>query len=109
MVGFPRTQIGKVSVSRMIIGTNWFLGYTHSTSGQSRAVERIVTNRDAIANIIEAFLIEDVDTIMASTTISIPGSVKNSSSSKPPALRRINARLFMVLILVKLNASLMKK
>ena len=68
MVGFPRTQIGKVSVSRMIIGTNWFLGYTHSTSGQSRAVERIVTNRDAIANIIEAFLIEDVDTIMCPHT-----------------------------------------
>ena len=68
MVGFPRTQIGKVSVSRMIIGTNWFLGYTHSTSGQSRAVQRIVTNRDAIANIIEAFLIEDVDTIMCPHT-----------------------------------------
>jgi hypothetical protein len=68
MVGFPRTKIGKVGVSRMIIGTNWFLGYTHSTSGQSRAVKRIVTNRDAIADIIEVFLNEGVDTIMCPHT-----------------------------------------
>ena len=68
MADFPRTQIGKVSVSRMIIGTNWFLGYTHSTSGQSRAVQRIVTNRHAIADIIEVFLKEGVDTIMCPHT-----------------------------------------
>jgi hypothetical protein len=52
----------------MIIGTNWFLGYTHSTSSQSRAVQRIVTNRDAIADIIEVFLNEGVDTIMCPHT-----------------------------------------
>jgi hypothetical protein len=68
MTEFPRTKIGKVSVSRMIIGTNWFLGYTHSTAGQSRAVQRIVTNRDAIADIIEVFLNEGVDTIMCPHT-----------------------------------------
>ncbi len=32
MTTFPRTEIGGISVSRMIIGTNWFLGYTHATT-----------------------------------------------------------------------------
>ncbi|MGQ9455249.1 MAG: hypothetical protein ACUVRS_10050 [Armatimonadota bacterium] len=28
---FPRTQVGGLSVPRMIIGTNWFFGYSHCT------------------------------------------------------------------------------
>lgn len=64
MSGFPRTTVGGLSVSRMIIGTNWFLGYTHCTSGKTRAVQRIVTNPKAIADIIEVFLRAGVDTIM---------------------------------------------
>jgi len=52
----------------MIIGTNWFLGYTHCTSGKSRSVQRIVTNPQAIADIIEVFLKGGVDTIMCPHT-----------------------------------------
>ncbi len=68
MATFPRTNVGGLSVSRMIIGTNWFLGYTHCTSGKSRSVERIVTNPQAIADIIEVFLKGGVDTIMCPHT-----------------------------------------
>ena len=28
---FPRTMVGGVSLSRMIIGTNWMLGWSHRT------------------------------------------------------------------------------
>lgn len=63
MNGFPRTEIGGVSVSRMIIGTNWFLGYTHCTKGKSRAMTRLVTNPKSIADIIEVFFRRGVDTI----------------------------------------------
>jgi hypothetical protein len=68
MSTFPRTEVGGLSVSRMIVGTNWFLGYTHSTPGQSRWVNRLVTNRKAIADIIEVFLKGGVDTIMCPHT-----------------------------------------
>lgn len=68
MSGFPRTMVGDVSVSRMIVGTNWFLGYTHCTAGKTRAVQRIVTNRTSIADIIEVFLKAGVDTIMCPHT-----------------------------------------
>ena len=34
MGGFPRTTVGGVSLSRMIIGTNWFLGFSHTTAAK---------------------------------------------------------------------------
>lgn len=68
MTSFPRTTVGGLSVSRMIVGTNWFLGYTHSTPGQSRWVNRLVTNPQSIADIIEVFLKNGVDTIMCPHT-----------------------------------------
>ncbi len=68
MSEFPRTNVGGVSVSRMIIGTNWFLGYTHCTWSKSRSVERIVTNSQSIADIIAVFLRAGVDTIMCPHT-----------------------------------------
>lgn len=68
MSGFPRTMVGDVSVSRMIVGTNWFLGYTHCTAGKTHAVQRLVTNPKSIADIIEVFLRAGVDTIMCPHT-----------------------------------------
>lgn len=68
MENFPRTLVGTVSTSRMIIGTNWFLGYTHCTSAKSTSVERMVTNVRAIADIIEVFFKAGVDTIMCPHT-----------------------------------------
>src|SRR5512140_108856 len=68
MSSFPRTMVGGLSTSRMIIGTNWFLGYTHCTSGKSRSVERLVTETNTIASIIEVFFRAGVDTIMCPHT-----------------------------------------
>lgn len=63
MSDFPRTQIGGLSVSRMIIGTNWFLGFSHT----SQAKDRLINDRmDArrIADVLEVYLRAGVDTIM---------------------------------------------
>jgi hypothetical protein len=68
MSSFPRTMVGGLSTSRMIIGTNWFLGYTHCTSSKSRSVERLVTETNTIASIIEVFFRAGVDTIMCPHT-----------------------------------------
>jgi len=64
MANFPRSSIGGLSVSRMIIGTNWFLGYCHDTKAKEEFITRHVTNRESIAAIIEVFLRAGVDTIM---------------------------------------------
>lgn len=79
MDAFPRTTVGGVSLSRMIIGTNWFLGYCHSTGGKSRFMQRIVTNRDSVADIITTFLDYGVDTIMCPhTQTCIPDAIEEA-------------------------------
>jgi hypothetical protein len=65
---FPRTEIGGVSVSRLVIGTNWFLGYAHCTRAKGRAVERLIMNTRSIADIVEVFFRAGVDTIMCPHT-----------------------------------------
>jgi hypothetical protein len=60
---FPRTMIGNVSVSRMLIGTNQFLGFSHTSAARDKHL-RDVMSPSRIADIIEVFLNEGIDTIM---------------------------------------------
>jgi hypothetical protein len=79
MEKFPRTTVGGLSTSRMIIGTNWFLGYTHCTAAKSTSVERIVTNVKSVADIIEVFFKAGVDTIMCPhTKTCIPDAIREA-------------------------------
>jgi len=64
MGAFPRTAVGGLSVSRMIIGTNWFLGFSHTSAAKDDYICKNVRDRKAIADIIEVFLRAGVDTIM---------------------------------------------
>jgi len=63
MGDFARTVVGGVSVSRMIIGTNWFLGCSHISDAKSRFITEYQT-RERIAGILEVFLQNGIDTIM---------------------------------------------
>jgi hypothetical protein len=67
MEEFPRTLVGGVSVSRMIIGTNWFLGYSHTSAAKDRFITSYQT-ADHIADIIEVFLKSGIDTLMGMAT-----------------------------------------
>ena len=62
---FPRTEVGGLSVSRMIIGTNWFLGFSHTTAAKDELIKETVrSDRKRMADIIEVFFRAGVDTIM---------------------------------------------
>jgi len=61
---FPRTTVGGVSLSRMLIGTNWILGYSHRTPSSDCLIKHRNGNADAIVPILETFLDAGVDTIM---------------------------------------------
>jgi hypothetical protein len=63
MAEFPRTVVGGVSLSRLLIGTNWFLGYSHCTAAKDEQI-RSAMNRAAIADVLEVYLRAGVDTIM---------------------------------------------
>lgn len=59
---FPRTRIENLSVSRLIVGTNWFLGYSHTSKAKDKfIVER--QQRAQLADILEVFFRAGVDTV----------------------------------------------
>ena len=64
MDNFPRTTVGGQSLSRMIVGTNWFLGYSHTTLAKDAYIKEHIAGRGRIADIIEVFFKAGVDTVM---------------------------------------------
>jgi len=64
---FPRTVVGGVSLSRLIIGTNWFFGYSHTSLAKDKFIRSYQT-RANIADVLEVFLRHGVDTVMAPPT-----------------------------------------
>jgi hypothetical protein len=63
MAVFPRSMVGGVSVSRMVVGTNWFLGYSHTSAAKDDFIVDFQT-RSRIADVLEVFLKSGVDTVM---------------------------------------------
>ncbi len=66
---FPRTTVGGLSVPRMVIGCNWFLGYSHNTLSKDHYIRDHVANRKSIADIIEVFLEYGIDAVLAMVDI----------------------------------------
>ncbi len=62
MSEFPRTTIEGLSVSRLLIGTNWFLGYSHTSQAQDRLIADTMDAK-RIADVLEVFFRAGVDTI----------------------------------------------
>ena len=63
MDSFPRTMIGGISLPRLLIGTNWFLGYSHTSKAKSQFI-RDFQDAGRIAEVIEAFVEADVDAVL---------------------------------------------
>lgn len=61
---FPRTTVGGVSLPRMIIGTNWFLGYSHCTAAKDQFIRDYNANRARITDIMEVFVKAGVDAVI---------------------------------------------
>jgi hypothetical protein len=60
---FPRTMISDISVSRMIIGTNWFLGFSHTSVAKDSFIKSYQDTKK-VADILETFLDHGIDTVM---------------------------------------------
>ena len=63
MTEFPRTMIEDVSVSRMVIGTNWFMGFSHTSHAKSTFIKDYM-DAGKVADILEVFLNAGVDTML---------------------------------------------
>jgi len=59
---FPRTTIENLSVSRLMAGTNWFLGFSHRSKAQDRDIQETM-DAVRIADVLTVFLRAGVDTL----------------------------------------------
>jgi hypothetical protein len=60
---FPRTEVGGVSLPRLIVGTNWFLGYSHTSLAKDKFIKQHQT-RAKISAVLEVFLKSGLDAVM---------------------------------------------
>ena len=61
---FPRTTVEGVSLSRMIIGTNWMLGWSHTSPAADHQIKRRYADGANAFPMLKTFLDRGVDTIM---------------------------------------------
>jgi hypothetical protein len=61
---FPRTMVAGVSLSRMIIGTNWILGWSHRSPAADQQIKNRFPGGTEVVPLLKTFLDEGVDTIM---------------------------------------------
>lgn len=62
---FPRTVVGGKSVSRMLIGTNWLLGWSHRTPSADRSIKDRYSSVEKFLPVLDAYQQYGIDTIMA--------------------------------------------
>ncbi|MBO6158494.1 MAG: hypothetical protein J6P72_04415 [Firmicutes bacterium] len=62
---FPRTEVDGISLSRMIIGTNWLLGWSHTSVSADEMIKQRYDSCEKFKPILETYLAHGVDTIMA--------------------------------------------
>ena len=61
---FPRTTVAGVDMPRMIAGTNWILGFSHTSSSADELIKMRNYNRDAIVRILEAYDAYGINAVM---------------------------------------------
>jgi len=61
---FPRTTVAGVDMPRMIAGTNWILGFSHTSSSADHMINQRNRNRGAILEILRAYDEYGIDAVM---------------------------------------------
>lgn len=55
MTDFPRTTVGGISMPRLICGSNWFLGYSHTSQAKDRLIKEMFDTPAKMARVVEVF------------------------------------------------------
>lgn len=65
MKTFPRTNVAGISLPRMLIGSNWMLGFSHTSPSADTMIKRRFSTKENVAKVIEAYLKYDINAVMA--------------------------------------------
>ena len=61
---FPRTEVAGVSMPRILIGTNWLLGYSHRSPAQDRKIKAQYDEPAKFLPVFEAYAEYGIDAVM---------------------------------------------
>jgi len=93
---FPRTEVGGVSLPRLIVGTNWFLGYSHTSMAKDRFIKDLQT-RDRIVKVLLAFLQYNIDAVMGPLHPLLEESIQEAEQRSGKSIYRIYTPWFNIL------------
>ena len=66
---FPRVDVAGVSLSRMIIGTNWLAGWSHRSPAADRMIKTTHAAPESLVEVFSAYMENGIDTIMGPFSI----------------------------------------
>jgi hypothetical protein len=86
--GFPRTLVGGVSLPRMIIGTNWFLGWSHTSLAKDNFIKEY-QSRERITAMLKVFLDNEIDAVMGPISPHLEASIQEAEQKSGKKIIRI--------------------
>jgi hypothetical protein len=93
---FPRTTAGGISLPRLIAGSNWFLGYSHTSLAKDKFIKDHQT-RARIAEILGVFLENGIDAIMGPPSDLLEEATREAEQKCGKSFIRIITPMFNVL------------
>jgi hypothetical protein len=93
---FPRTTVGGVSLPRLIAGSNWFLGYSHTSLARDKFIKHHQT-RARIAQVLCAFLENGIDAVMGPPSDLLEFATQDAEQKCGKSIVRIITPMFNVL------------
>ena len=96
MEQFPRTIVGGVSLPRLLCGTNWFLGYSHTSLPKDQFIKDFQT-RERIADVIAVFLEHGIDAILGPSSENLEHAIRSAEDRTGRGMIRILTPSFNIL------------
>jgi hypothetical protein len=89
-------MVGGVSLPRLLIGTNWFLGYSHTSVAKDKFIKNY-QDRDSVAEILEVFLEYGIDAVMGPMSDKLEEAVQEAEQRTGKGITRILTPHFNIL------------
>jgi hypothetical protein len=81
-------MVGGVSLPRLIIGSNWFLGWSHTSLAKDKFI-KTYQNRDSVAEILSVFLDAGIDAVMGPFSVKLNEAVEEAEQRTGKSMIRI--------------------
>ncbi len=96
MTEFPRTMVGGLSLPRMIVGSNWFMGFSHTSRAKDDFIKENQT-RQKIAEVLTVFLEAGIDAIVSGPSPFLDEAIQDAESRTGRKMIRILTPIFNVI------------